>query len=126
MDRGGALTRIGPSPAGPRPCVGAEVVGPVAGRLRGMFVDHTGRLMVELATFLAAGSIMALLVVLGGEAVERMESAVAMTLTETDLERTRAATEVLTRSLEPNAPVTTPTPCLLSDGPYGIVEPCRR
>jgi hypothetical protein len=39
-----------------------------------------------------AGSIMALMVMLGGEAVERMEPAVAMTLTETDPDRIRAAT----------------------------------
>jgi hypothetical protein len=93
MDPGGAQTRIGPSPAGPRPCVRVRVVRPVdAGRVRAVFVDHTGRLMVELATFVVAGSIMALMVMLGGEAVERMEPAVAMTLTETDPDRIRAAT----------------------------------
>jgi hypothetical protein len=125
MHRGGTLTVAHSSRAGPRPRVRVGVIRPItAGRVRGLCVKYRRRLTVELAIFLAASSIMTLMVMLGGEAVARMEPGIAMTLSDPDLERIRAASDALARSIEPNAPVV--TPCFMSDGPDGIVEPCHR
>ena len=127
MDRGGALTLTHSLPAGPPPCVRVGVIRPItAGRVRGLFVKHRRSLTVELAISLAASSIMALLVMLGGAALGRMEPGVAMTLTDPGPERTGVATDALARSIEPNAPASASPVCLMSDGPDGIVEPCWR
>jgi hypothetical protein len=78
-------------------------------------------------TSIAASSIMALMVMLGGEMIARSTPIVVATPTEPDPERTRVATDAhLLLVLEANAPGSVTLPCWLSDRPNAIVEPCRR
>jgi hypothetical protein len=82
---------------------------------------------VELAVSLAASCIMALMIVLGGEALAQIPPSVPATPTDPDPERTRVATDALSlRFLEVNVPGSVTLPCWLSDGPNDVVELCRR
>jgi hypothetical protein len=89
--------------------------------------NPTRRLAAELGLSLAASSIMALMVIVGGEMLARIPPNMATTPTDPDPERTRVATDALSlRLLEANAPGSVTLPCWLSDGPNDIVQPCRR
>jgi hypothetical protein len=84
-------------------------------------------LVIPVLTSIAASSIMALMVMLGGEMIARSTPIVVATPTEPDPERTRVATDAhLLLVLEANAPGSVTLPCWLSDRPNAIVEPCRR
>ena len=82
------------------------------------------RLAVELAVCLAAASLMALMVILGGQAIDRTAPVVVATPTGRYPVGTSVATDVVASSIEPNAPRS--TPCWMSDGPDAIEEPCWR
>jgi|tagenome__1003787_1003787.scaffolds.fasta_scaffold18595473_2 hypothetical protein len=124
MDRSHAVTQS--SSDGLTPCVRARIIPPVAtGRVRDLLVKHRRTLMLELAMSVAASSIMALLVVLGGEAIERIPPGTAATSSDPDPERTRVATYALSLFMEANAPGSVSPPCWLSHPPNDIIAPCR-
>jgi hypothetical protein len=84
-------------------------------------------LVIPVLTSIAASSIMALMVMLGGEMIERSALIMVATPTDPDPDCTRVATDACSLLvLEANAPGSVTLPCWLSDRPNAIVAPCRR